>query len=477
MRKRVDIMKNKRGFTLVELLAVFILLALIILLIASSAGKIVNNARNDISDITDKAILRAAEKWTVDNSYIFDDIESSTQVALDVVFILDVSGSMIYTNNNLSNGKSRAEAMIDATNSAFKVLIPNNPDNRVSILLYGTDIKPLLLPLDKYYSTNNNYIKWEKSSDNCNGTPCDRGTISFPNLYTKLGNKVTNSYKFSKGDNTNIQAGFYQGSEVLLNATDDGIKRLKVVIMLTDGSPSGYNIDLIRDQSLVETYLKDKRKAFQLQSDGSIKESDVEYLYYKDELAGKDANNDGIDDGLLGHFVCVIFAGYESRNALVAKYGEKNVFFYNIGFGVGDFNNGSITKALKPSESTNLKHFNYVTEAYINENMTHNQLVDIFYGISTEVVNRAAAADACVSVETLYNEGYLSKKDFDKVSSEVKYVTIKAPNEEEINGNKDYTYLIRPGSEFFTFNDAEGNERSLTIEEFCIEFKQSLESR
>ena len=64
---------NKKGFTLVELLAVIIILSLLALLASTSVSKIVKDSKSDLYDTQIKLIQSAAEAWGADNLYDLPD--------------------------------------------------------------------------------------------------------------------------------------------------------------------------------------------------------------------------------------------------------------------------------------------------------------------------------------------------------------------------------------------------------------------
>ena len=56
------LMKNK-GFTLVELLAVIVILGIILLVVMPSVTGILNRSQNRLNDEQEQAILNAARQW------------------------------------------------------------------------------------------------------------------------------------------------------------------------------------------------------------------------------------------------------------------------------------------------------------------------------------------------------------------------------------------------------------------------------
>ena len=77
-------MKNKKGFTLVELLAVIFLLSIISILSVVSISRIkktqdIQNRENAIS-----AILSGAKKYVADNRQLLNDLSSSNEVTIQL---------------------------------------------------------------------------------------------------------------------------------------------------------------------------------------------------------------------------------------------------------------------------------------------------------------------------------------------------------------------------------------------------------
>ena len=127
-------MKKKKGFTLVELLSVLVILAILLLLVSRLVVKNIDESKKEISESEEKAIVNAAEKWSVNNSDLFDDTEASKiQIGLDIVFVLDASNSM---NGAMTGIGSRIDGLIAATNQTLDIF-KENPDNRVAFVVFG----------------------------------------------------------------------------------------------------------------------------------------------------------------------------------------------------------------------------------------------------------------------------------------------------------------------------------------------------
>ena len=174
--------------------------------------------------------------------------QTSVKTPLDVVFVLDVSGSM--------NDNDKDKKMVNAVNSAITTIMKENPDSRIGVVAYSskedsqysnTENAITLLELGKYTpKTAGKYLTiqenvyydyyWKEYYD----------TIS-TNVNEK--NKTTiNVY-----GGTFTQAGIKAGASILTNATttytttvngkEKTITRTPVMILLSDGDPTYYKTD------------------------------------------------------------------------------------------------------------------------------------------------------------------------------------------------------------------------------------------
>ena len=74
----------KKGFTLVELLAVIVILSLITLIAGVGITRITKRAKSDLSDAEKLAIIHAAEAWSAENIDLLPTSDNSCiQVALN----------------------------------------------------------------------------------------------------------------------------------------------------------------------------------------------------------------------------------------------------------------------------------------------------------------------------------------------------------------------------------------------------------
>ena len=170
-------------------------------------------------------------------------ITGEAQSPLDVVFVVDFSGSMI--SNGMDNGKSRLANTLDALNSSVKTLMEFNKYNRVAVVRYSglpkatttgraVTASQVLIPLG-HYDVKDTYFK----CSNANAV-ASRGNV---NVSWDVGSN-SGSHTIYTEDATNTQMGLYTGMNLLTDCTTtetiDGteVKRVPAVIHLSDGNPT-----------------------------------------------------------------------------------------------------------------------------------------------------------------------------------------------------------------------------------------------
>ena len=181
--------------------------------------------------------------------------EKSVKTPLDVVFVLDVSGSM--------NDNDKDKTMVDSVNSAISTIMQENPDSRVGVVAYSSKENSsysnnsnaiTLLPLGKYtpksdgkYLTikDDTYtITWRDEWGIPQSATYDKDIIS-----TNVNEVASISLNVYGG--TYTQAGIKAGADILtsastkyttkVNGKDKEVTRTPVIILLSDGDPTYYN--------------------------------------------------------------------------------------------------------------------------------------------------------------------------------------------------------------------------------------------
>ena len=163
-------------------------------------------------------------------------ITGEAQSPVDVVFVVDFSGSMI--SNVMDNGHSRLANLLDALNSSIKTLMEANEYNRVAVVCYSgkpdesVSASKVLLPLN-HYSSSQTYF----SIDDPTATTSAR-TVSW-NIDGKSGNHTV-----QQSHATNTQMGLYTGMNLLtvsnttVEINGQTVQRVPAVIHLSDGNPT-----------------------------------------------------------------------------------------------------------------------------------------------------------------------------------------------------------------------------------------------
>lgn len=252
---------------------------------------------NTLSLTIDRDGIEDSVEYNSDFLHVFSALGSSletkgqNQLPLDVVFIVDTSGSMSSEDNSLwgdaaSRGghqnNDRSHQMGLALNEAAKLLMDANPNNRFAVVRFDTDAEEVL-PLDHYkptgaggaYFTPVQTYDYEgtlfQRKERLGGlTPVINEVVTVPSevsySYRKINITVEGetvgkpratymqiedplNQRYRRGM-TNTQLGLYTGMKVLADRTDTTVmvdeqklQRIPVVILLTDGQPTRYLTD------------------------------------------------------------------------------------------------------------------------------------------------------------------------------------------------------------------------------------------
>lgn len=164
-------------------------------------------------------------------------ITGEAQSPVDVVFVVDFSGSMI--SNAMDDNESRLANLLDALNSSIKTLMEANEYNRVAVVCYSgkpdesVSASKVLLPLN-HYSSSQTYF----SINDRTATTLER-TVSW-NI-----DGVSGNHTVQQPHATNTQMGLYTGMNLLKTSSDttveingQTVQRVPAVIHLSDGNPT-----------------------------------------------------------------------------------------------------------------------------------------------------------------------------------------------------------------------------------------------
>ena len=168
-------------------------------------------------------------------------VSGETQAPIDVMFVIDISGSMSNSDSGMDNGRSRIANTVSAVNTAIDKLLAMNAYTRIGVVAFSTNAT-ILLPLDRYTKTRSRGSEVPFFSLS-SGEPSNSGSVT---LYTnainaRTGNTIEKSTSVSGG--TNTQLGLYTGMNALatessttVNVGGSTIKRTPSVVLLSDGA-------------------------------------------------------------------------------------------------------------------------------------------------------------------------------------------------------------------------------------------------
>ena len=306
---------------------------------------------------------------TVNKKTLVDSETTQREVGLDVVFVLDISGSM---RKDSIEGFPKLIPMVDATNEAITEIMKDR-NNRVGIVLFSTEATTLL-PLNRYTpeSTVNGvgqYLEEEIT-----------GTDISDSLYY-INTNVREEYKTRVEviGETCIQLGLSTGANLLLNETNTE-KRQPVMILLTDGYPSYSTVDYSNVKA------SDISNGYDTGAQGYL--TILSANYYKNEVSKHYSDAEAlmytIGLGNLGTYGEVLLNPIEENvNKCLGSEVQYEIDLYNYLTGaetkIEDLMTGKVTEVLNPYED-----YSYAKGSFVEE-MTSEELSDVFSGIIEEI--------------------------------------------------------------------------------------------
>lgn len=303
-------------------------------------------------------------------------IVGHSNVPTDTMLVLDISNSMITAG--------AVDELVNATNDAISRLLALNNNNRVGVILYSSsgysehdktgDASTVLLPLDRYTTTNNIYLDHSSTSDwwetyhyitvNTNVKDSNRNTVNPDGdsneieggTYIQSGlDTAMDQFLAVPAADTKIQSGFQAGKE-----------RMPVIVLMSDGAPTyaTTNIGDVGDKNM-----------------GS----------------GRNSTN-------INAFLTQLTAAY-TKARVKAHYNDVDPLLYTLGLGVGSDSNATAVLDPHSSDSTITGWWNTYISSSANENGTvairrytgRNEYRDYYIG---KVSNLTAAS------QMLYSDGY-----------------------------------------------------------------------
>ncbi len=445
---------REKGFTLVELMCVLVILALLALLVGKAITGSINQAKDDLDESKKKAILNAAEKWSIDNSDKFDDFETKKiKVGLDVVFIVDMSGSM---KGKMNDGNAKTAATVNSINIALDTL-REYEDNRVGFVLFsGRDAGGGSSGNNPYRSANTSILHSSNKLIPINQIGTLVHSTNGSQEYVTIPGDTNSPIEFVGGTYTML--GLQKATQLLMQS--DGITkkgRIPVVILVTDGEPSTgvANRDVNESNYLQVTDADQGHGGTTWCLSSAVWPNFKDYFefpYVSNRCAT--VTNYPISEATNRSVKMVwnvIQTSVISKKNLSKIYGAS-MYFYTIGIGLtSDFGkfmlepnatrlaNLSTSRAttgvdsmskteekywdtlwhvdiseklynfINPTDGSPKKtDYNYVTKAFLNS-VSLEDLKANFEEIATEISEATKVSEVCVKVRDLQQGGYLGK--------------------------------------------------------------------
>ena len=187
-----------------------------------------------------------------------ESISGQSHAPVDVVLILDISGSMSNGDSNMDNGKSRIYNAVQAANAAIEELMALNEHSRVAVVAFSSTAQ-VLLPLDRYTKVERDERQWVQTGYNSGywdevkvtdpylSVSRDTGSNNYADLTVSATNSsnapISRTVDVEGG--TNIQVGLYESMKLLAQETStkatvngNEIQRVPSIILLSDGAPT-----------------------------------------------------------------------------------------------------------------------------------------------------------------------------------------------------------------------------------------------
>lgn len=325
--------------------------------------------------VTDKSVIYGADDYAAFDSYepntfsvalstLGQEYEIPYQymvkTPVDVVFVLDISGSMSSQSDDDDSDPQRIVDLCNAVNTSMKQILDDHEANRVGIAVYSSGAWQML-PLDRYTADNDKYLV--NNQKNYSHDPSDLNlNINFlqgaPSLRSESGVSYANvGSNWNQGVGTYTQAGIAMGNEIFEAIGDD----TTYTTTLGEGEHA-------------RPYTVTRQPVFILLSDGEPTHSTP---IYNDVLKGPHYGNgqSGINNGKGIHgYYTVLSANYYKR-AVSIQY-KKPVMFYSIGMGINAVNDEPLSGETA-NTGDNYKRAVLNPQRDIIENLTADRAKDI----------------------------------------------------------------------------------------------------
>ncbi len=297
-------------------------------------------------------------------------VTGQTQAPVDVVFIIDISGSMSNNNSRMDNGLSRIANTVAAVNTSIETLMAMNEHTRVALVAFSSTAE-ILLPLAHYTkSANRPFLSLNTTKPGEDAELTVRAVSSSGN--------VNKTRDVSGG--TNIQTGIHTGMNILaaeasVAADVDGqsVPRVPSVVLLSDGAP---------------TY----------SSGNSWSETSNWWAPLNND------NNGPGGSAYYGNGFKALMTGAYMKNAIDANYNLENAnygtTFYTIGMGISELGNYS---GFRYTGEQDLAHITLNPGTFWNED---NDMAEDIVDAWTRYTNQTPGSNSNITVQTDSSETY-----------------------------------------------------------------------
>lgn len=199
---------------------------------------------------TDKTVTAAADNnFTIKYSALATSkaVTGQTNAPVDVVFVIDTSGSMLDPMSSTDNTR-RIVATVAALNDSIDAVMEMNDYTRVAVVAFSNQ-SSVILPLGRYEKgtrTTGNGPNATTITNYFSATANSQSGTLYKHVIPEGGSaqsQQTSNRTVTGG--TNIQRGYYEGLNVLASRTDTvanvngtNINRVPAMIFLSDGAPT-----------------------------------------------------------------------------------------------------------------------------------------------------------------------------------------------------------------------------------------------
>lgn len=387
---------------------------------------------------TDKSVATTTDNnFTIKYSALATSkaVTGQTNAPVDVVFVIDTSGSMLDSMSNTDNTR-RIVATVDALNKSIDAVMKMNDYTRVAVVAFSGQ-STVILPLGRYEKGTRTSGNGQNATTVTNYFSATANSQS-GTLYTHVipeggsANQQQSSNRSVSGG-TNIQRGYYEGLNILASRTDvianvngADINRVPAMIFLSDGAPT-------------------------------FSSSSTSWWAPANNDSDGPGNNPSGDSYFIGNGFKALMTGAYMKEAVKRTYGY-DVSIYTIGMGISYLSNAEKDLAyvtLAPNDNWNATNnvatdFRSAWATYITNNGTPSVNVgdqsnsfwgssytDDYYTVSHPTGN-AAQYDIDANVDALKNfvTDYYDADNadavvdvFDKVVSDIALSTPQVPTE------------------------------------------------